>query len=110
MSEIGRKREGRKEYVCVCGGGASGIRKMAFEAFSLVISPHTQHTHTHTHTHTHRVVAEQLLLIFRAHPHLVVDYHQDLLDYLSNIRNLSSGGEHCYLHLVRETPALAGSL
>ena len=80
--------------------GVLWAREVIFVPFSIV----TSHTHTHT---THRVVAEQLLLIFRAHPHLVVDYHLDLLDYLSNIRNLSSGGEHCYLHLVRVTSELA---
>ena len=53
-------------------------------------------------THTHRVVADQLLLIFRSYPHLVVDYHHDILEFLGNLRNLSSGGEHCYLHLVRK--------
>ena len=82
------------------GGGSLWTREVIFVPFSIVTSPVTR-------THTHRVVAEQLLLIFRAHPHLVVDYHHDLLDYLSNIRNLSSGGEHCYLHLVRVIPELA---
>ena len=48
-----------------------------------------------------KVLAEQLLAIFKLHPHLVIDFHRDILDFLGNLRNLMSGGEHCYMHLVR---------
>lgn len=47
-----------------------------------------------------KVLAEQLLVIFKLYPHLVVDFHRDILDYLGNLRTLTSGGEHCYMHLV----------
>ena len=49
----------------------------------------------------HKVLAKQLLLIYELHPHLVVDQQRDLLDYLGNLRTLTTGGEHCYIHLVR---------
>ena len=38
--------------------------------------------------------------MFRAHPHLLVDHHRDLMEFLGDLRNLTSGGEHCYMHLV----------
>ena len=50
---------------------------------------------------TRRVMADQLLLIYERHPQLVVDHHQDLLNYLGNLHMLNIGGEHCYMHLVR---------
>ena len=49
----------------------------------------------------HRVIAEQLLIIFQQFPRLVVDYCRDVADYLRTLRNLTSAGEHCYVHLVR---------
>lgn len=47
-----------------------------------------------------RVLAEQLLGIFRTYPNLVVDFHRDLREHLSNLRTLATGGEPLYLHLV----------
>ena len=52
-------------------------------------------------TDCRKIMADQLLLIFERYPHLVVDHRRDLLDYLGNLRTLSVGGEHCYMHLVR---------
>ena len=51
----------------------------------------------------HQVLAEQLLTVFRLYPHMVFDFHRDILDFLGNLRTLNSGGEHCYMHLVRST-------
>ena len=55
-----------------------------------------------------RVFAEQLLELFKAYPNLVVDFHRDLREHLSNLRTLATGGEPLYLHLVsgrgREDP------
>lgn len=51
-------------------------------------------------TQVRKVIAEQLLEIFCCHTHLVMDHQRDLLEFLGNLRNLSAGGEHCYLHLV----------
>ena len=48
-----------------------------------------------------QVIAEQLLVLFQLQPQLVVDQQRELLDYLGNLRTLSTGGEHCYMHLVR---------
>lgn len=50
-----------------------------------------------------KVLAEQLLTIFKLHPLLVIDFHRDILDFISNLRTLTSGGEHCYMHLVSPT-------
>ena len=47
-----------------------------------------------------KIMAKQLLIIYELHPYLVVDNHRDLLDFLGNIRTLTAGGEHCYMHLV----------
>lgn len=46
------------------------------------------------------VIAKQLLAIFKLHPHLVVDQRRELLEYLDNLRTLTTGGELCYMHLV----------
>ena len=51
---------------------------------------------------TRKVISEYLLIIFKLHPHLIVDHHRDLLDFLGNLRSLTSGGEHCYMHLVSD--------
>jgi AP-5 complex subunit zeta-1 len=51
-------------------------------------------------TEMREVIAEQLLVIFRHYPHLVVDYYRDIIDYLRTLRNLTSSGEHFYVHLV----------
>lgn len=48
-----------------------------------------------------KAIAKQLLLIFQLHPQLVVDQHLELLEFLGNLRTLTTGGEHCYMHLVR---------
>lgn len=47
-----------------------------------------------------KVFAEQLLEIFKAYPGLVVDFHRDLREHLSNLRTLATGGEPLYLHLA----------
>ena len=47
-----------------------------------------------------KVIAEQLLLIFQLQPGLVVDQQREMLDYLGNLRTLTTGGELCYMHLV----------
>lgn len=47
------------------------------------------------------VVSKQMLQIYQLHPTLIVDQHRDILDFLGNLRTLTAGGEHCYIHLVR---------
>ena len=47
-----------------------------------------------------RLIAEQLLLIFKACPSLLVDHARELRDFLGNLKNLRLGGEECYIHLV----------
>eukprot|EP00731_Ephydatia_muelleri_P028511 Em0020g155a len=47
-----------------------------------------------------RVFAEQLLELFKTYPNLVVDFHRDLREHLSNLRTLATGGEPLYLHLA----------
>ncbi len=47
-------------------------------------------------------IAKQLLVMFHLHPELVVDQRGELLEYLGNVRTLATGGEVCYMHLVRE--------
>ena len=46
------------------------------------------------------IMAEQLLGMFRLHPQLLFDQQRELLEYLGNLRTLTTGGEHCYMHLV----------
>ena len=48
----------------------------------------------------YRVFAEQLLIIFKSHPTLVMEYHREMQEYLCNLRNLVSAGEYFYHHLV----------
>ena len=52
------------------------------------------------------VITKQLLVIYRQHPQLVVDQQRELLEYLGNLRTLSTGGEHCFMHLVRREEGL----
>lgn len=47
-----------------------------------------------------RVFAEQLLEFFKTYPNLVVDFHRDVREHLSNLRTLATGGEPLYLHLA----------
>lgn len=48
----------------------------------------------------HREIAEQLLAIFQAEPTLLVDHSREIMEFLTNLRTLKSGGEDCYTHLV----------
>ena len=50
---------------------------------------------------TRKVISDQLMETFKLHSHFVVDFKQEILDFLSNLRSLNSAGEHFYMHLVR---------
>ena len=47
-----------------------------------------------------RVLAEQVLNIFKAYPSLLVDHSRDIVEFLTNLRIPKAGGEEVYLHLV----------
>ncbi len=46
------------------------------------------------------VISDQLMEMFKQHPHFIIDFKQEILDFLSNLRSLNSAGENFYMHLV----------
>ena len=51
-------------------------------------------------TETRDVISDQLLEILKLHSHFVIDFQREILEFLSNLRTLNSGGEYFYMHLV----------
>ena len=49
---------------------------------------------------TRVVMSDQLMEMFKLHSHFVIDFKQEIVDFLSNLRSLNSAGEHFYMHLV----------
>lgn len=51
-------------------------------------------------TEVRKVISDQLMEVFKLHSTFVVDFKQEILDFLGNLRSLKSAGEHFYMHLV----------
>ena len=50
-----------------------------------------------------RIIADELLLIFKAFPSLIVDHASDITEFTGSLRNMSDGKEHYFVHLVSTT-------
>lgn len=53
-----------------------------------------------------RIIADELLLVFKAFPSLIVDHASDITEFTASLRNMSDGKEHYFVHLV-DTPAVS---
>lgn len=46
------------------------------------------------------VLAREILEVFRRHPRLIVELSRELLDFISNRRNVGEGREEFFVHVV----------
>ena len=55
-----------------------------------------------------KVFATQMIVLFQAHPKLIVDLNKELLDYVGNRRNVGQGKEEFFVHIVWVIGEFAG--
>lgn len=48
-----------------------------------------------------RLLADEILLIFKQHPSLVVDYSNELIEFVNGMKSLEIGLESFFSNLVR---------
>ncbi|XP_062507913.1 AP-5 complex subunit zeta-1-like [Corticium candelabrum] len=47
-----------------------------------------------------RIIADELLLMFKAFPSLIVDHASDITEFTASLRNMMDGKEHYFVHLI----------
>jgi AP-5 complex subunit zeta-1 len=47
-----------------------------------------------------KIIGNELLLMFKAFPSLIIDHASDITEFTASLRNMSDGKEHYFVHLI----------